>query len=229
MLDPHAILAQVSHNEAREEWLVRHAKDEARKIAIIVGIFAAILWIPFFTFVTLVFAWLVFGASSSSNPFPLLFHVPWLVLPALFLFSGFVYIVWRSEKNKGDAVLVLLPEGIVECERWKNARKRRIKSFEYANLEGVTLKVERGNISFLLPHMTPLPVEDCVPHIQSGDLVFDIAYQDGRHEKWSLADKYFVQPGDILVQRIITDYALHTQRSKAFQVYHEQAGSKPPK
>lgn len=31
MLNPHAILAQVSRNEVRAEWLVRRAKDEARK------------------------------------------------------------------------------------------------------------------------------------------------------------------------------------------------------
>lgn len=129
MLDPYALLAQVSYNEVHEEWLVRRAKDKARETAIFVGIITAILLFPELIVLTLVVPYL-FG-YSASNPFPLLLHSPWLVLPALSLSVALVYAAWRSEKHKSDAVLILLPEGIVECEHWSDERKRRIKSFEY--------------------------------------------------------------------------------------------------
>jgi len=206
MLDPRAILAQVSRNEAQDEWLIRNAKDETKKVVIIIGIITAIIGFPALIIGTLVIA---SPGSFASNPFLLLFSSPWLVLPALFLSGAFVYAVWRVAKNKGDAILILLPEGIIECERWSNERKRRIRSYEYARLEEITVKVERGDVSVHLSRTSKLRVEDCVPQIHRGVLIFDIAYRDGRHERWLVADKYLAQPENILVQRIVTDYTLH--------------------
>lgn len=206
MFDPRAILAQVSRNEAHEEWLIRNAKDETKLKVIITSIFTAIIEFPVLIIFTLVIA---SPGSSASNPFLLLFYSPWLLLPALFLSGAFVYSVWRLEKNKSDAILILLPEGIIECERWSNERRHRIRSYEYANFEEITVKVERGNVSIHLSQTRKLRVEDCVPQIHRGDLILDIVYRDGRHEKWLVADKYLSQPENILVQRILTDYTMH--------------------
>ncbi|HVB23477.1 MAG TPA: hypothetical protein VNG51_16180 [Ktedonobacteraceae bacterium] len=71
------------------------------------------------------------------------------------------------------------------------------------------MKVERGDVSIHLSQTSKLRVEDCVPQIHRGVLIFDIAYRDGRHEKWLVADKYLSHPENILVQRIVTDYTLH--------------------
>jgi hypothetical protein len=70
--------------------------------------------------------------------------------PCSLLFGNLCLSCLARGENKGDRVLILLPEGIIVCEYWRNARKRRIKSFEYADLDEVTLKVGRGDISFRL-------------------------------------------------------------------------------
>jgi energy-coupling factor transporter transmembrane protein EcfT len=122
VIDPHTLFSQVSHGEIREEWLVRRAKDHSRMTAITVGLFVAITWVPMLTIFTLI----VSVGSIPSNPLPLLLRAPWLVLPALFLSAAFVYTAWRSEKTKGDKLLILLPEGIVEYEHWSKSLVQHI-------------------------------------------------------------------------------------------------------
>jgi hypothetical protein len=236
MFDPHTILTQVSSNEGREEWLVSRAENKSREVVIQVGIITTLFLFPTLSILTLVVPY--FFGYSADNPFPLLLSSPWIMLPALFLSVALVFSVWRAEKEKGDAVLILLPEGIVECEHWHNEKKRRIKAFAYAELEAFTLKIERGDISFRLSPEDQPQSEDDIPDLRLGDLAmeihsgvpaFDLIHRDGKREKWTVADKYLSHHEKRLTKRIITDYTLYAQRSMPSQVRYEQARSKPPK
>jgi hypothetical protein len=98
------------------------------------------------------------------------------------------------------------------------------------------LKVERGNISFRFSPEDRLHSEDEEGHLRYGDLdmeihhgvpVFDLVHRDGRHEKWSVADKYLSLPEKRLTQRILTDYILYSQWRMSSQVRYEQASSEP--
>lgn len=234
MFDPHAILAQVTQNDIPEEWLVRRAEEKSREVAIQVGIITTLFLFPTLVILTLVVPY--FFGFSASNPFPLLLSSPWIMLPALFFSVALVFGVWRAEKEKGDAVLILLPEGIVECEHWHNKKKRRIKAFAYVELEAFTLKIERGDISFRLSSEGQLQSEDDIPHLRLGDLAmeihhgvpaFDLIHKDGKRETWRAADKYLSHSAQPLTQHLIADYTLYSQRSMSSQVRYEQASRKP--
>ncbi|HEY7417665.1 MAG TPA: hypothetical protein VH593_20955 [Ktedonobacteraceae bacterium] len=215
MFDPRTILTQVSHNEAREGWLVRRAKGNPRAVAIGMGIFTMLIIFPMLMFITLI----IFD-FSASNPLPFLLSSPWMILPALFLSAAFVFMCWNMEKKNCDGILILLPEGIVECEHWHDEKKRRIESFAYAELEKVMLKDERGDISFQLSAGSQLHIEDCIPQIHSGYPVFEFVYRDGRRKKWSVVGKYLFQDEKDLVQHIIVDYTSY------FSMEHVISGSR---
>ncbi len=137
------------------------------------------------------------------------------MLPSLFFWVIILFIVWRSEKNKSDARFILLPEGIILCDRWSNEQKRNIKSIAYADVETMELKVMGGTFAFPVAQVRDMSVEEYIEHVQLGVFTFDIVYQGGKKEQWTIPLKYYTQAEETrLVARIVTDYAAFVHHYK---------------
>lgn len=84
---------------------------------------------------------------ETSNIWSIYTNYPFLIIPPFILPFLLAYLVWFLEKRDRDAVLVLLPEGLIQYKPWSNERKRRATVIEYKELEKIILKTRlAGNI-----------------------------------------------------------------------------------
>jgi hypothetical protein len=213
MLDTQAVLAQVEHGEVRREWLVVHTKDESGKF-IISLIFIGLMWTMFLLFIILVIMYSSMYVPSydpSSDAFRALLFAPWFWLPAIGL--GFLpsWFIWRIEKNKGDAIIVFLPEGFIVCDLWSKPSKRVVKTFAYGDFETMTLRIG-GTIPFVLSS-GELRLEDAIEKMTIGAFIFDFMQRDGRKREWAVDKQYNVGGGNMVVRRIVYDHRMYAQRS----------------
>jgi hypothetical protein len=123
--------------------------------------------------------------DSSTTILLLLLRIAIALVVALLL--GMV-IKFREEQAK-DSVLVVMPDGVVQCTRYSNPAKRTFKVVSYVDLSDLTLKTSN----------------------QKAGLV--IKYADGRKGSWMM-DSMYGHPG-ITAQNIITSYEKYTATLKS--------------
>lgn len=109
---------------------------------------------------------------------------------AMVIAFGIVVLVKRSR----DAVLILLPEGVVQCERCSDETKRSFHVIDYAKVATIRLQTRstRYEVLFSL-------------HIQ---------YREGQHKTWKIQNKF--RSPEWIAQRIITDHECYISPHRSF-------------
>ncbi|MBO0779324.1 MAG: hypothetical protein J2P37_10900 [Ktedonobacteraceae bacterium] len=205
MLDSHTILDRVRQGDAPEIWSIYRPKD----LTWILALLSCILGIFFFCYL-IWFLPIFLDDSILFNPFLFYAHHPWALLSVLLGALALSCSPWLARKRMVDATLILLPEGIVQCERWSSKSKRSTTVIEYAKTEKIALNVLGGDITFHPGHNNQDP--ESMLQVKSGNAALEIGYRNGAYERWTIPGKY-ADHLDAIIQRILTDYTRYTRSS----------------
>lgn len=181
MISPLHVVQQVQERQTPRNWLVLHPSRVYGSLAsIILGICGGFF---FMVYGTLLLAGIFYPSQLHSEDGP--FGIPVIVLPMTFLsllVSGIIAISLATfGKRKSDAVLILMPEGVVSCEHYSNEAKRSYQVIEYANIISIKLEVaHRGLITLVL------------------------RYRNRKQENWRISGNYLSRAW--IAQRVITDH-----------------------
>jgi hypothetical protein len=143
MITPLQVIHQVQEGQAPANWCVlRPVRFFGPIASFILGGSAGMLFMLYGTL-------FVAGATqparlhqNGAGPF----GQPAIVIPmallSLTISSVIALMLNRHGKRKSDALLVLMPEGVVSCERLSNDAKRSYYVIEYANIRYIMLTIE---------------------------------------------------------------------------------------
>ena len=204
MLDADVVLTQVKQKTHPSSWHIYYGKGSPVGMALLFGVFALIFtgiceMIASAALFTFGFVNLSTSSFVSFNPVQLLLSlgtigvfIPIIVAVAVAIFAGY-----RTARAK-DSVLVLLPEGVVQCTGWSNPSHRSVQILDYADVASINLKV-RTTTSY-----------DETSHMSSASTHFglDILHRDSSKQYWPIDSRY--APSETIAQGIIADYSRFT-------------------
>ena len=144
MIAPLRVIHQVQEGQAPANWCVlRPVRLFGPIVSLALGVCAGMLFMIYGTL-------FVIGAtqpallyqSGGAGPFGQPVIVIPMVLLSLTISIVIALLLNRYGKRKSDALLVLMPEGVVSSEHLSNDAKRSYYVIEYANVRHITLKIE---------------------------------------------------------------------------------------
>ncbi|GCE22949.1 hypothetical protein [Dictyobacter kobayashii] len=221
MIDPEAILAQVNQKQIPSDWRVLHGRGSPIGAAILMGIFT-LFFVGICEAIVVIaasfFGWFqIFQYSSATpeptSPLPVSFdpttssdwmHMLWpagllLVLVPVALAVGVGLLARSRTERARNSLLILLPEGVVQCMDCSQPAKHSFKVLNYAEIVNLDLKVETTTSSY--NEMT---------HSSSShtSMWLNIHMRHGALERWNLNSLY--APPETTAQYIISGYAQYT-------------------
>lgn len=194
MFDPEMILTMVQQGRGDPSWRVYYAHSSPLASAIILGLFAFFfIGVCEFIATGVLLANGVFGtATPSLNPFQILigFGAIGLVIPAIAAIAVAVFTKNKVSQTK-DSILVILPEGVVECKGYSNPSRRSWQVLDYADVANIQLKVWTSSSS----------------ETSSATAYFslDIQKRNGEQQRWSIDSRY--GSPEMIAQSIIESHA----------------------
>lgn len=182
MISPLHVVQQLQERLVPRNWCVlRPARLYTVPASIILGVCYGLFFMMGGTFLLTG----IFYPSllHSEGPGPL--GIPAITFPmallSLMVSGGSAIYLATSAKRKSDAVLILMPEGVVSCEQYSNEAKRSYQVIDYATITAIKLEM---------------------PHRRRGPLVFQ--YHSGKWESWHISGAYISHAW--IAQRIIHDH-----------------------
>ncbi|WP_126595929.1 hypothetical protein [Dictyobacter aurantiacus] len=212
MLQPEAILDQALQGPLPEDWRMFDGRGKPLGLAIFSALFAFIfvgllqLALLFFLGPFSVLSWLVAApahipagiqpalhATNWQNFVPSLLHLSlffWLlpVLAALLT----ALLEYRRGQRVRTSVLILTPEGVVQCMNYTSANGRRFKILDFAEVQKLALHMRSNDDS------------------SQAQVWLDVQRNDGRNDRWPIDSRY--GPVEQIVQTIIENHALYAAR-----------------
>ena len=204
MLDADAVLTQVKQKTNPSSWHIYYGKGSPVVMALLFGIFALIFtgiceMITSAALITFGFFNLSTPSFASFNPVQLLLSLGTvgLFIPLIVAVAAAIFVGYRMARAK-DSVLVLLPEGVVQCTGWSNPSHRSVQVLDYADVASMNLKVRTTT------------THDEATHMSSASTHFglDILRRDTSKHYWPIDSCY--GPPETIAQDIISDYARYT-------------------
>lgn len=206
-IDTPRILHQIQAGQIPDTWQVLRPRSQVR-FATICG---AIVFGLGLNFAYLIIGSIILYNTSNqqlgTNPLDIYIHDPLLaLLPQL----AAIWLTWlfrRRAAHLEDAVLVLLPEGIIQGKSWYDESKRELKVIDYQHIQNMVLKVSRSSelldVRIATFDLNSPQERMTVPHI-FGRFQFDISYKNGGKEIWYVP-QLFGRLSEI-AQRVVDDY-----------------------
>lgn len=144
MFDPEMVLSKVQQGRGDPSWRVYYGHSYPLASAIFLGFFA-FLFIgicEFIAAVGLTMAGFMGTATPSLDPLRILtsFWGIGLVIPAIAAIAVAVFSWYRVSLAK-DSMLVMLPEGVVECKGYSNPSHRSWQVLDYTDVANMQLRV----------------------------------------------------------------------------------------
>lgn len=204
MLDADAVLIQVKQKTNPSSWHIYYGKGSPVAMALLFGLFALIFTGVCAMIVSaglITFGFLNLSTSSfvSFNPVQLLLSLGMtgLFLPIIVAVAVAIFAGYRTARAK-DSLLVLLPEGVVQCMGWSNLSHRSVQVLDYADVASMNLKVRTTT------------THDAATHTSSASTRFglDILHRDNSKHYWPINSHY--GPPETIAQGIIADYSRYT-------------------
>lgn len=174
MIDPEEVLKQVQHGHIPANWRVLRGKDSRLPQAITIGVIACLL---------LFFLLLLTVAGLFSRNLPYIAVLIGAVCLAVGIVGG--VIAWFTVPHGRDALIVLLPDGLVQCSRYSTPARRTFKIIQYADLARIKLKTITSH----------LPGSLDTTYSYHTEYALDLTYADGSGEIWRM-DEFYGHPGD---------------------------------
>lgn len=201
-----AMLDALHEDQIPETWHILRPERELWPISMMAAIGFAIACNLLYLVITIPIIYDTSHQQLGNNLLDVYTHYPYYFLAFLPQIAtvGLALLFRHIAKNQKDAILVLTPEGIFECEHLNDANRRQITAIEYENIEEMILKVTRANTPFSTTIEIPSsPIEVTVPQI-FGAFEFFIQYQDGTRKKWLPHQKFGF--GYQIAQWVVNDY-----------------------
>jgi len=202
MIDNEAVLARVQQGNIPPNWQIFRASGSP----IASAIFNAIFWLIIVSVLEFIFLALnpQFGFSSLGQgditSVPTLIkllgkvNILFLLAPIILAVLGAMSAASRTARAR-DAVLIVFPQGVVQCNRCSDPAKRSFKTLSYADV--ATIKLHEYTYSSYNSGS------------QAGTRItklwLDIVQRNGVKKRWDL-DKKFGRPA-ALAQTIIASHA----------------------
>jgi hypothetical protein len=189
MINPLQVFHQVQEGQAPSTWSVlRPTYQFTLPSAAFTGIACGIVSTLFGTLIVAGITAPSLLHREGAGPFgqPLII-VPIALASLLIAFAVTVFLT-NLGKKMNDAMLILLPEGIMSCERCSDETKRSFSVLEYTDIAHIALKIASTRYTRLL--------------------ALDIQYKNGRTEIWRVKGKY-LSP-ERIAQRVIVAHARTT-------------------
>lgn len=174
MIDPEEVLKQVQHGHVPAGWRVLRGKDSRLPQAITISVVVCLL---LFFIILLTDA----GLFSQNAPYTALL----LGIACLLVGIAGGVIAWFTVPHGRDALIVLLPDGLVQCSRYSTPARRTFKIIQYADLARIKLKTITSH----------LPGSLDTTYSYHTEYALDLAYADGSGEIWRM-DEFYGHPGD---------------------------------
>lgn len=212
MLQPEAILDQALQGPLPESWRLFDGRGKPLGLAIFSALLAFVfvcllqLALLFFLGPFSVLSWLVvtpahipagiqpaLHATNWSNFVPSLLHLSlffWLLPVLVALLTGIL--AYRSGHRVRTSMLILTPEGVVQCMNYTSASGRRFKILDFAEVQKLALHMRSNDDS------------------SHAHVWLDVQHNDGREDRWPIDSRY----GSVeqIVQTIIENHALYAAR-----------------
>ncbi len=137
MFDPEMVVSKILQGRGDPSWRVFYGHSSPLASAIILGVFTFIFVgiCEFIAAVGLTIAGILSTSTFSLDPLPMLagFGVIGVAIPTIAAIVVAVFAKnWASRAK--DSMLVMLPEGVVECKGYSNPSHRSWQVFDYANI-----------------------------------------------------------------------------------------------
>ncbi|HEX4204422.1 MAG TPA: hypothetical protein VHZ51_09540 [Ktedonobacteraceae bacterium] len=192
MLDTQAVLRHVQHGDFPTTWRIFRGKDFRFVQAVLGGAFV-------FLFVCIILAVIDQRALHQQILFSNFPHIspsfPYAVSGIAVIAVIFGYTAWKKAARQRDSILVLMPEGLVQCTDYRIPEKRAYKTLSYAEVADMALKrIDKSTGSAEAGYVQSV-------HF---DYALDITYKSGQKERWTL-DIRFGYP-DEMAKTIIDGY-----------------------
>jgi uncharacterized integral membrane protein len=137
MIDPQAVILQVEQGKNPTTWQVFRGKDFRFVQSILVGVFIILFSI-----------FIIQTVGERLLRFPLLFttfpHIapafPYIVAGIVIIAARFSYAAWAKAARQKDSLLVLMPDGLVQCTNYHLVEKREYKTVFYPDCASMTLR-----------------------------------------------------------------------------------------
>ncbi|GCE18730.1 hypothetical protein [Dictyobacter kobayashii] len=214
MLQPDAILEQALQGPLPESWRLFYGKGRPLSLAIfsalLVFIFVGLLQLAllFFLGPFSILSWLIetpshipagiqpaLHATNWQKFVPSLLHLSlffWL-LPVLVALLTCI-LAFRAGRRIRDSLLILTPEGVVQCMNYSSISNRRFKVLDFAGVQRLALHLRSNDDS------------------SHANVWLDVQRPDGTTDRWPIDSRY----GSVeqIVQYIIEDHALFAARGE---------------
>lgn len=209
MLQPEVILEQALHDPLPESWRLFDGRGKPLGLAIFSALFAFVfvcllqLALLFFLGPFSVLSWLVatpahipagiqpaLHATNWQDFIPSLLHLSlffWLLPVLVALLTGIL--AFRSGDRVRKSVLILTPEGVVQCMNYSSPGGRRFKTLDFAEVQKLALHMRSNDDS------------------NQAHVWLDVQRNDGREDRWPIDSRY--GPVEQIVQTIIENHALY--------------------
>lgn len=222
MIQPEMIVAQIEQGEQPENWRVLRGTGSPIAMAVFFGLFT-LLFVGMCVFALGAgsFFFGIFGSfqaqsvspdpngggSLSPTPFSpgpadllstFLTVNPLLLLVPLILAIGVGMFTWSRVAFAKDSLLILMPEGVVQCMGYSKPARRTLKALAYEDITQMDLRVRTSSSYNQTTHMSS----------NTTRMWLDILKRDGMRERWRLNRLY--GPPEATAQQIIAGHAQYT-------------------
>lgn len=232
MIQPEMIVAQIEQGERPENWHILHGRGSPAVMAIFFGFFT--LFFVGMCAVALEAGSFFFGVFSSSqtqsgspgfnggdplSPTPsssgsanllsmFLMVNPLFLLIPIILAIGVGIFTWSRMSFAKDSLLILMPEGVVQCLGYSKPARRTFKVLAYEEVAQMDFRVRSTASYNQTTHMSSSTTR----------MWLDILKRNGMRERWMLNRLY--EAPETTAQQIIAGHAqymaLHPQNLKTF-------------
>lgn len=211
MFVPEMVLTKVQQGRGDPSWRVYYGTGSPLLFAIILGLLA-FLFAGFFEFIgymTLMGNGFFGPANPSPEPSQILTDLLrfGLVIPLIAAIAVGIF-TWYRVSRAQDSLLVLLPEGVVECKGYSNPSHRSWQVLDYADVVDIQLRVWATSSSSGQTSTTWMQTSTVWMHFR-----LDIQKRNGEEQRWSIDSRY--GPPSMIAQSIIEGHAryvaLHPQ------------------
>jgi hypothetical protein len=181
MIDPYAVLLQVEQGNTPTTWHILKGKD-FRFEGILVGAFILLFLSLFIGTVVENFLHL----HLLFNDFPHLSpSFPYIALGIVLIAVLKGYKSWRRGARERDSILVLMPDGLIQCTNYHAPTEHEYKILSYPEITKMTFRRIDASTSTI--------ERTRFMHI---DYAIDIVYKNSQSEQW-IVDRRFGYPDDV--------------------------------